>query len=149
MSLKRDSQWNSVSCFFFLKMWTECGFFKWWKRIHQFRSCNFDVEFTDIKMSMWHVYIYIWYVYTICIMIMYINIIWIMGYLSLVNSNDCKIDDYLRLVWQHTPNQLELKLYMMTSSNGNIFRVTGPLCEEFTGLRWFPRTKASHVELWC
>ena len=27
---------------------------------------------------------------------------------------------------------------MMTSSNGNIFRVTGHLCGEFTGLRWFP-----------
>ena len=27
---------------------------------------------------------------------------------------------------------------MMTSSNGNIFRVTGPLCEEFTGRRWIP-----------
>ena len=28
---------------------------------------------------------------------------------------------------------------MMTSSNGNIFRVTGPLCGEFTGHRWIPR----------
>ena len=37
----------------------------------------------------------------------------------------------------------------MTSSNGNIFRVTGPLCGEFTGLRWIPRTKASDAELWC
>ena len=27
----------------------------------------------------------------------------------------------------------------MTSSNGNIFRVTGHLCGEFTGLRWIPR----------
>ena len=27
---------------------------------------------------------------------------------------------------------------MMTSSNGNIFRVTGPLCGEFTGPRWIP-----------
>ena len=27
---------------------------------------------------------------------------------------------------------------MMTSSNGNIFRVTGHLCGEFTGLRWIP-----------
>ena len=27
---------------------------------------------------------------------------------------------------------------MMTSSNGNIFRVTGPLCGEFTGNRWIP-----------
>ena len=39
--------------------------------------------------------------------------------------------------------------YMMTSSNGNIFRVTGPLCGEFTGHRWIPRTKASDAELWC
>ena len=38
---------------------------------------------------------------------------------------------------------------MMTSSNGNIFRVTGPLCGEFTGDRWIPRTKASDAELWC
>ena len=40
-------------------------------------------------------------------------------------------------------------IYMMTSSNGNIFRVTGPLCGEFTGQRWIPRTKASNAELWC
>ena len=32
---------------------------------------------------------------------------------------------------------------MMTLSNGNIFRVTGLLCRELTGLRWIPRTKAS------
>ena len=38
---------------------------------------------------------------------------------------------------------------MMTSSNGNIFRVTGHLCGEFTGPRWIPRTKASNAELWC
>ena len=36
----------------------------------------------------------------------------------------------------------------MTSSNGNIFRVTGPLCGEFTGHRWIPHTKASDVDLW-
>ena len=38
---------------------------------------------------------------------------------------------------------------MMTSSNGNIFRVTGYLCGGFTGPRWIPRTKASDAELWC
>ena len=38
---------------------------------------------------------------------------------------------------------------MMTSSNGNIFRVTGTLCGEFTGDRWIPLTKASDAELWC
>ena len=40
-------------------------------------------------------------------------------------------------------------LNMMTSSNGNIFRVTGLLCGEFTGPRWIPHTKASDAELWC
>ena len=33
---------------------------------------------------------------------------------------------------------LSLYLYMMTSSNGNIFRVTGHLCGEFTGPGEFP-----------
>ena len=37
----------------------------------------------------------------------------------------------------------------MTSSNGNIFRVTDPLCGEFTGHRWITLTKASIAELWC
>ena len=36
---------------------------------------------------------------------------------------------------------------LMTSSNGNIFRVTGHFCGEFTGQRWIPRTKASDSEL--
>ena len=43
----------------------------------------------------------------------------------------------------------EVKLHMMTSSNGNIFRITGPLCGEFASHLWIPRTKASDVELWC
>ena len=38
---------------------------------------------------------------------------------------------------------------MMTSSNGNIFRVIGSFCGEFTGHRWIPRTKASDAKLWC
>ena len=37
----------------------------------------------------------------------------------------------------------------MTSSNGNIFRVTGHLCGELTGHWWIPHTKASDTELWC
>ena len=36
-----------------------------------------------------------------------------------------------------------------TSSNGNIYRATGPLCGEFTDGRWITRTKASDTELWC
>ena len=37
----------------------------------------------------------------------------------------------------------------MTSSNRNIFRVTGPLWGEFTGHWWIPHTKASDAERWC
>ena len=37
---------------------------------------------------------------------------------------------------------------MMTSSNGNIFRVTSHLCGEFFGHQWIARTKASDAELW-
>ena len=39
--------------------------------------------------------------------------------------------------------------FTMTSSNGNIFRITGHLCGEFIGSRWIPRTKASDAELCC
>ena len=42
---------------------------------------------------------------------------------------------------------IQTSLYhMMTSSNGNIFCVTGHLCGEFTGPRWILRTKASDVD---
>ena len=34
----------------------------------------------------------------------------------------------------------------MMSSNGSIFRVTGPLCREFTSHRWIPGTKANDAE---
>ena len=37
---------------------------------------------------------------------------------------------------------------MITSSNGNIVRVTGPLWGESTGHRWIHLTKASDAELW-
>ena len=39
--------------------------------------------------------------------------------------------------------------HMMTSSNGDIFRITGHLCGEFTGPLWIPHKKASDAELWC
>ena len=43
------------------------------------------------------------------------------------------------ILWQH----------MMTSSNGNTFRISGPLCGEITDYRWIPPTKASDAGLWC
>ena len=35
---------------------------------------------------------------------------------------------------------------MMTSSNGNLFGVTGPLCGKFSGHLWISLTKASDTE---
>ena len=49
----------------------------------------------------------------------------------------------------HTYFTIHRGAIMMTSSNGNILRVTGPLCGEFTGHRRMPLTKASNAELWC
>ena len=48
----------------------------------------------------------------------------------------------------HAQNQ-RLAYIMMTSSNDNIFHVTGPLWRESTVQRWIPLTMASDTELWC
>ena len=55
------------------------------------------------------------------------------------------ITDTLELLWCHLCSHWR----MMTSSDGNIFHVTGPLWGEFTSLWWIPPTKASDAELWC
>ena len=39
--------------------------------------------------------------------------------------------------------------YMMTPSNGNTFRVTGPLYGEFTGTQLIPLKKTSDAVLRC
>ena len=41
------------------------------------------------------------------------------------------------------------KMYMMTSSNGNIFCVVGHLCGESTGYQWISLTQARDAELSC
>ena len=53
------------------------------------------------------------------------------------------------MYFRYVINALIYILNKMTSSNGNIFRVTGPLLGESTGHRWIPITKASDAELWC
>ena len=63
-------------------------------------------------------------------------------YTSLAPINHLKLESLLTVL-------LETQFIMMTSSNGNIFRVTGHLGGEFTGPRWIPHTKASDAELWC
>ena len=52
------------------------------------------------------------------------------------------------VTWRGIGSKPLPKQIMMTSSNGNIFRVTGHLSREFTGPRWIPRTKASDAGLW-
>ena len=64
-------------------------------------------------------------------------------------SVEVKVGKTLTAHYIDVTNYTRLKLYMMTSSNGNIFHITGLLCGEFTGHRWIPLTKASDTELWC
>ena len=51
---------------------------------------------------------------------------------------------WLRFHWSFS----QWTIPMITSSNGNIFRVTSHLCVVFTGHRWIPHTKASDTKLW-
>ena len=74
----------------------------------------------------------------------------------------CKFNPNHMIVWPHIqpPNVERLCLFamttlvqswhdscsMMTSWNGSISRVTGPLCGDFTGHRWIPRRNASGAD---
>ena len=65
----------------------------------------------------------------------------------MTSSNEKKMAskaERLSMSWHH----LATKPFMMTSSNGHIFRFTGPSCGKFTGHRWILLTKASDAELW-
>ena len=56
---------------------------------------------------------------------------------------------YMIFIPSQTWQNITMAIIMMTSSSGNIFRVTDHLCGRFTGHRWISRTKASCAELWC
>ena len=56
---------------------------------------------------------------------------------------------YMIFIPSQTWQNITMAIIMMTSSSGNIFRVTDHLCGKFIGHRWIPRTKASCAELWC
>ena len=60
----------------------------------------------------------------------------------------CSVQYIQRIMWV-TKRAHDITPTMMTSSNGNIFRVTGPLCGELTGHRWILLTKASDAQFWC
>ena len=57
------------------------------------------------------------------------------------------LDDGTPSVTGGFPSERVTKL--MTSSNGNIFHVTGHLCGEFTGRRLISLAKASDAAFWC
>ena len=71
---------------------------------------------------------------------------------STIIEYDMWLDGKSRLCWgslHPIQRQTHICLCMMTSSNGNILRVTGLLCGEFIADRRIPRIKANDAELWC
>ena len=68
-----------------------------------------------------------------------------------INPEQCTRENYSQMYCDRGYKRwcLASLVYMITSSNGNIFHVTGPFYGKFTGDRWIPRTKASDAELWC
>ena len=80
-------------------------------------------------------------VYVMLCFVVIITYIWIYyKYLLIYLLQDCIIG---------TGQLWDLYQSMMTSTNGNIFRITGPLWGEFTGHQWIPLAKAGDTELWC
>ena len=74
------------------------------------------------------------------------------GFALVYNLAPCHMVQTLQHIWSTIygcPVFKSIAETMMTSSNGNFFRVTGHLCGAFTCHRWIPRTKASDAELWC
>ena len=69
--------------------------------------------------------------------------IWRMKWISLLSL--LRVPD-LHMSWSDFTKMREDSGIYMMSSNGNIFRVTGSLCGEFTGDRWIPLTKASTTQ---
>ena len=76
--------------------------------------------------------------------------VWMQGHIYCCKPMCCTLSMYLSIHSSNQPvNQPSNHPMMTSSSNGNIFRVPGYLCGEFTGPRWISRTKASDAELWC
>ena len=60
----------------------------------------------------------------------------------------CLLENYESQGHQLPLYQPGSRRIMMTSSNGNIFSITGPLWGDSAGDRWIPPTKANDAELW-
>ena len=71
----------------------------------------------------------------------YVLVIFARGYTGACQHHRWCLRGFRRFpfcVYFHINNDQMYTEFMMTSSNGNIFRVTGPLCAEFTGPGEFP-----------
>ena len=68
------------------------------------------------------------------------DISWIYTWYSIDNQHPYSVAVII-IWWVMRLEQTVPAVTMMMSSNGNIFRVTGDLCEEFTGPRWIPPHK--------
>ena len=93
----------------------------------QMSNWNDELEFLHILFKKW-IFVNKWLLH------------WIYGCfgtqpLHILYHWDVTFWNYIRLLKQHWAFIWKI---MMTSSNGNIFRVTGHFCGEFTGHRWFP-----------
>ena len=108
-------------------------------------SCHVVTLHYIIIYHIYHIHILCTYKYSI-----YINIV-----LFGCSSADHQWTQFWLYTWIVIPKDNNTLIFntpnsaMMTSSDANIFRVTGPLCWEFTGHRWISLTKASDAEPWC
>ena len=69
------------------------------------------------------------------------------GILQIEQEVQCKTLQFTLLDYIDSLVQERRISSIMTSSIGNIFRFTSPLCGEFTGHEWIPHAKASDMEL--
>ena len=58
------------------------------------------------------------------------------GFNTCCSMNFTRKSNYLWILYSSIASMSRPPFSMMTSKNGNIFRVTGPLCGEFTCQRW-------------
>ena len=86
--------------------------------------------------------------------IMFMQVLQILQYIASelhlpIHGNTTVTDPWNNFLTLKRQNILKTQYIMMTSSNGNFFRVTCILCGETTGHRWIPWTKGSDAERWC
>ena len=71
-------------------------------------------------------------------------IVWEIAHICVISKQYQRLCLLQNFSYTHVPHRHDTG-----NMHENIFCVTGPLCGEFTGHLWIPRTKASDAELWC